>query len=784
MFHSPLFRSGYRAAYLSAALLALTICLLAVVPAHTQAEPPEPNAPTIIGGREADPGEWPWQVAIIFAGGDLYWDQFCGGSLIDARWVLTAAHCASITDASGIQVVAGIHNLVDPDPGYQVLDVAQILIHPNYGIATQYDSDIALLRLAAPADIRPGDGAVLPIDWLRIVAEDVGSLAGMEATATGWGMSDLLTNAYPATMHEVELPITSQQTCAEGYGGGITETMLCAGLPEGGKDTCYGDSGGPLVVYDEGRANWELAGVTSWGSGCAQPGLPGVYARVSKFSGWILEQTGIVYEPDFRVSAAPAAAAVCVGTPAQFEVTVAPRLGFAEPVTLRALNLPPAASARFNPATLTPPGASALTINTAGVAGGTYQVQAQGTAPGLAHAANLTLTVSAGRPAAPQLVEPAANAADVDTGTTFTWSAVPGALQYRLEVAADEQFTHLVYSAIVAGISHKPDVRLQGGTTYYWRVTAENACGRSTSPSFRLTTQVMYCHTVNLPIPPDNVAASDVMVLDAPGIVDDLNVYLRIDHTYVTDLWATLTYVNSGESVLLLHRPAYGLFCEQRTNIDATVDDDGTTPQDLACQTEPPAIRDSIAPIGKLSSLGGLPLAGGWRLSVMDEVSLDEGTLVEWCLIPTLKPSFCDDVTAVPQAECEALDALYTATGGWQWNRNAGWLTDKNPCSWYGVQCQDGHVVKLALANNGLRGGLRPRVGALASLTTLELSGNPQLNAPLPLSLTGLALERFWFDGTGLCAPPDGRFAGWLASVGDLRESGEVCAVRYSPIIR
>lgn len=784
MFHSPLFRSGYRAAYLSAALLALTIGLLAVVPARTHAEPPEPNVPTIIGGREADPGEWPWQVALIYAGGDLYWDQFCGGSLIDAQWVLTAAHCAAITDASGLQVVAGIHDLVVPDPNYQVLDVAQILIHPDYGIATQYDSDIALLRLATPADIRPGGETVLPIERVRIVGEDVGPLAGVEATATGWGMSDLWTNTYPARLREVELPIATQQACAEGYGGGITDTMLCAGPLEGGKDTCYGDSGGPLVIYDAGRAAWELAGVTSWGSGCAQPGLPGVYARVSKFSAWILGQTGIVYEPDFRVSVEPAAAAVCAGTPAQFVVTVAPRLGFAEPVTLHALNLPPAASARFNPATLTPPGTSALTINTAGVAGGTYQVQARGTAPGLEHAAGLALTVSAGQPAAPQLVEPAANAADVDVHTAFTWSAIPGALQYRLEVALDELFSHVIYSATVAGTSHKPDARLQGGTAYYWRVTAENACGRTTSLPFRLITQVMYCHTVNLPIPPDNVTASDVMVLDEPGIVDDLNVYVRIDHTYVTDLWATLTYANSGESVLLLHRPAYGLFCEQRTNIDATIADEGMAPQDLACQTEPPAIRGSIAPVGKLSSLSGLPLAGGWRLNVMDEVSLDEGTLVEWCLIPTLKPAFCDGVTAVPKAECEALDALYTATGGWQWDRNAGWLSDKNPCNWYGVQCQNGHVVGLALANNGLMGGLRPQLSALSSLTTLELSGNPDLNAPLPLSLAGLALERFWFDDTGLCAPPDGRLAGWLASIADVRGSGEACAVRYSPIIR
>ena len=86
---------------------------------------------------------------------------------------------------------------------------------------------------------------------------------------TGWGA--LGSGAYPKELQEVRVPIVSLSLCKDSYGGAITARMVCAGMPAGGKDSCQGDSGGPLIVRDR-RRRWQvLAGIVSWGEGCALP---------------------------------------------------------------------------------------------------------------------------------------------------------------------------------------------------------------------------------------------------------------------------------------------------------------------------------------------------------------------------------------------------------------------------------------------------------------------------------------------------------------------------------
>ena len=259
----------------------------------------QPNTPDIVGGEEAEPGAWPWQVALLHADSvSLYDGQYCGGTLIDPYWVLTAAHCVDGRSTTEIDLVVGVHDLINPEPGYQRLAIRGIIIHPDYNAPT-YDSDIALILLEEPANMEVSEGE-LPVAAVDLVPADAGLLSGVMSMVTGWG--NRLAQPYPGgydfpeTLHQVQLPILTNEACDESFDyyiwedDHLTENMLCAGyLYKGSKDACQGDSGGPLVIFDEESENWQQAGIVSWGYGCANPGLPGVYTRVSNFSDWIQE---------------------------------------------------------------------------------------------------------------------------------------------------------------------------------------------------------------------------------------------------------------------------------------------------------------------------------------------------------------------------------------------------------------------------------------------------------------------------------------------------------------
>jgi secreted trypsin-like serine protease/subtilisin-like proprotein convertase family protein len=650
--------------------------------AFTQSHPAQPNAPTIVGGREAEPGAWPWQVALIDIGGHPYDDQYCGGSLISPDWVVTAAHCADGSEPGDIQVLAGIHNLVAADAGFVRLDVARIIIHPDYGEVNQYDSDIALLELATSAPFRSPSAAGLPIAGVALVPENVGALVGVESTVTGWGNRQPGSSDYPAALHEVEVPIVSNADCRAAYGDTITSAMLCAGLSEGGKDSCQGDSGGPLVVFSSTRSRWELAGVVSWGNGCALPGVPGVYTRVSTFAHWIGEETG-VGEPDFFLSVSPTALRVCGSAPAQAVVHVTAAGGFDGRVALSLLGLPAGGGATFQPAQLTPPATSTLALTTANIPTGTYDLLVRGTSGGVIHGAGLALTVVE-QPAAPQPLQPSANALDMTVAPLFVWSAVPGAERYRLEIATEPSFQNVIYSAISEETQHGLDEWLGPMKRYYWRVRAENLCGGGAySAVSRLTTGQAYCRTPNVALPDNNPAGVvDTLIVSAGGQVADLELFLRIDHTYAGDLSARLT--QAGSRTITLLSP---LTCAA-TDMAATLDDESDTSMAAACAATPPALSGFLRPDQPLRAFDGQPLAGTWQLQVADQLPNDTGRLVEWCLLPSLATSWCASVTDLPRPSARRWSrssslpmagAGTTAPAGWTVRRRANGMASPAP---------------------------------------------------------------------------------------------------------
>ncbi len=267
---------------------------------------------SVVGGDPSPGGAWPWQAAIIDnSAPDDFTGQYCGGTLIAADWVLTAASCVDGYTPSELAVVVGRQQL-SSNTG-QRLGVSQIVIHPDYDViqkgmaneATFIDlNDVALVRLATPADL---NALVAPIA-LATPADSSLVISGTYAIVTGWGNRDGGNDGsdFPDALQEADLPIVSNEACQAAYGDKFTVTdgMLCAGIPEGGIDSSAGDEGGPLMV-DAGIFDYRQVGIVSfkYGRGCGKPGQYGVYTRVPQYTSWIESAMNTIANETYQITA-------------------------------------------------------------------------------------------------------------------------------------------------------------------------------------------------------------------------------------------------------------------------------------------------------------------------------------------------------------------------------------------------------------------------------------------------------------------------------------------------
>ena len=238
----------------------------------------------IAGGAPVGRHQFPWLAALVEPGQHR---PFCGGSLINDRYVLTAAHCLLRRRPRQLQVILGKHELRRDSGGDVRLNASAVRRHPLFGpLLLGYD--VGLVQLQAPLALPTPDNRLAPV-----CLPERGRYRRVAATAAGWG-AERAGGRRTERPHSVTLQQVPGALCRLlNTPVPVTGSMVCAAgsVRGGGRDTCQGDSGGPLTVSAGAEGRHALLGVTSWGLGCARPLSAGVYARVTSALDWIIANT-------------------------------------------------------------------------------------------------------------------------------------------------------------------------------------------------------------------------------------------------------------------------------------------------------------------------------------------------------------------------------------------------------------------------------------------------------------------------------------------------------------
>ncbi|KAK8763152.1 hypothetical protein V5799_034240 [Amblyomma americanum] len=238
----------------------------------------------VVGGQVAYDGEFPWLVSIQFV--PSLGENKCGGTILNERWILTAAHCFYGYTKSNFVVRVAEYNLRTKEPRTPAMTytIDKLVMHPEYRKVKKYDNDIALVRLSQKIQYSEyAQPACLPSLTLA-------DTTGINVTVVGWGQVSEDVPKTPAVPLKAVLTVFDNHICntwLQNHSMRVLDNHMCAGLEEGGKDACHGDSGGPLLAVNHRRS--VVVGVVAAGDGCALPKTPGIYTRVTAFLPWIMD---------------------------------------------------------------------------------------------------------------------------------------------------------------------------------------------------------------------------------------------------------------------------------------------------------------------------------------------------------------------------------------------------------------------------------------------------------------------------------------------------------------